>query len=142
MNRPVLSLSPYLWRAVLTIALLGGWIFLVAGSPSRDALMAVWVIASIIAFAMWPQWLWPLICRIRQFRTVRDGQILLHYEPELMSKWDIQTLLSRCNAQLGCLTDRFGRPLQGPVVIFLFAKHQDIAKVFGSMYGGTAHSAG
>lgn len=125
MNRPILSLWPYLWRALLPAVLLP--------VPIAGVLLLLWGWRS--------RWLWQLARHVRRFRTTSCGRVVLHYAPEIDNKWDIPTLLLRCQTGLDSLTERFGAPLRGRAVVYLFADHKDIGKIFGANYGGTALSS-
>jgi hypothetical protein len=84
--------------------------------------------------------MWRFTRQTRRFSTASKGQIVLHYAPELNAKWNISTLLQRCQEELDRLTERFGSPLRGRVVVFLFASYKEIGKIFGPHYGGAALS--
>jgi hypothetical protein len=86
------------------------------------------------------RWLWRFTRQVRRFRTVTNGRIALHFAPELNDKWHMPTLLQRCQEELNLLTERFGSPLRGHVVVFLFAFYRDIGTIFGPRYGGAALS--
>jgi hypothetical protein len=145
-NRPILSLWPELRRVLLSLLLLFGALtvlLFVAVSPFWLALPLFVVLAvgaSLVAHhecrSRW--WLPRLVRCVRRFRTTSNGRIVLHYAPELDGKWDMPTLLGRCQAELDQLTDQFGFPLRGRVVVFLFAGCRDVGTIFGPHVGGTA----
>lgn len=83
-------------------------------------------------------WLWRLAKHVRRFCTASDGRVVLHYAPELDSKWNMPTLLQRCHEELDRLTDRFGFPLRGRTVVFLFASYEELGNIFGKPIGGLA----
>jgi hypothetical protein len=135
MSRPVLSLWPYLWRASSLFVLLA----VLALQPDYTLAMsigkaAVWVV--LFGWRFW--WLWLFARQVRRFRTVSEGEIVLHHAPELNAVWDMSVVLRRCREELDHLTKRFGFPLRGRVVVFLFASYRDIGKIFGARYGGMA----
>src|SRR5437899_2647923 len=70
-------------------------------------------------------WLWRFGKEVRRFRTVQEGRMVLHYEPQLEAKSDLATLLRRCRAELDGLTDCFGFSLRGRVVVFIFASYRE-----------------
>lgn len=94
--------------------------------------------AFFVAIGWCSRWLWRLMTRVRHFQTAGDGQILLHYAPGLDAHGNLAILFQRCRAELDRLTQQFGSPLRGRVIVFLFARHQEIAKIFGPHYGGAA----
>jgi hypothetical protein len=106
----------------------------------RSLLLIGVVGASVLLWHWRSRWLWRFTRQVRRFRTAREGRIVLHYAPDLYAKWNMPTLLQRCQEELDRLTDRFGSSLRGRVVVFLFASSKDIAKIFGPHYGGTALS--
>jgi hypothetical protein len=134
LGRPILSLWPYLWRALLPVAIAASVAFVPAIFISLVCLAGV----SLLPYAWRYSWLWRLIRRVRRFGTASDGQIVLHYAPVLSGKRDMSVLLRQCQAELDYLVNQFGRPLRGRVVVFVFATHRDVARTFGPEYGGTA----
>jgi hypothetical protein len=84
------------------------------------------------------RWLWRLTRQVRPFGTVTNDRIVLHFEPALTAGRDMQALLRRCEAELDRLTHRFGSPLRGRAVVYLFRSYTSIAKIFGPRYGGAA----
>src|SRR5438132_245270 len=134
--RPVFSLWPYFWRALLSFAL----VVILAFIPFLF-LLVVAANPAVRYRLLWrSRWrcLWRLTNKVRRFRTARARRIVLHYAPELESAWDMPVFLQRCQEELDRLTDRFGFRVRGRVVIFLFANHQDIGAIFGANYGGLA----
>src|SRR5262245_34893085 len=90
-NRPILSLSPHVWwalrplLAVLALAVLG------ASGPLIAAAAALFLLST------WQcRWLWRLAWRVRQFRTLTDGSVVLHYEPGLERGRDLRLLMDWC----------------------------------------------
>jgi hypothetical protein len=75
---------------------------------------------------------------VRTFRTAAHAGLTLHYPSELDGKLDLPALLEQSRADLDGLAQRFGRPIRGRVVIFLFATHRSVGAVFGPHYAGTA----
>jgi hypothetical protein len=140
--RPILSLWPYLWRAflhsgLLIVALLLQ-VVLVSVVHAPSAVVCAGAFVSILFWRGRSGWHWRLIAQVRRFRTVSDDRVVLHYAPELHSKWNMQVLLERCHAELDRLVDQFGSPLRGRTAVFLFASHQEFGGIFGPGYGGTA----
>lgn len=145
MSRPILNLWPYLWRALLPIVAFLAYVVLVVLVvlpivPGRSLFSISVAGVSLLLWGWLWRWLWRFTRQVRRFRTVSDGQIVLHYAPELHGKFEMETLLLRCQEELDRLTDQFGSPLRGRAVVFLFPSYQDIGKIFGSHYGGTALS--
>jgi hypothetical protein len=136
-NRPILSLWPYLWRAfvalpaALTLAALG---------VVSAALIAV--AAALLLLGAWQfRWLWRFAQRVRRFRTMTDGRVVLHYEPGLERRRDLRLLMRDCRADLDQLARQFKFTLRRTPVVYLFHSYRDIASIFGPEYGGTALSA-
>jgi hypothetical protein len=134
MSRPILTLWPYLWRAFVPVVLLT----VPAALPGPSFLSICSALALLLLCGWRFRWLWRLTTRVRQFQTTSEGRIVLHYAPELNTKWNMSTLLERVQAELDRLTERFGFPLWGQVVVFLFPSHKDIGKIFGKRYGAVA----
>jgi hypothetical protein len=135
LSRPIFSLWPYLWRGLLhfavfaVLAIFGTFFFLI--NPAC---------AAVLLRGRRSRWVWRFTRQVRRFQTARAGRIILHYAPELNDKWHLPTLLQRCQVELGRLTNRFGFPLRGRAVVFLFASCRDIGAIFGPPYGGAALS--
>ncbi len=105
------------------------------GSPLL--VLSVLAVLLLIRERRW-QWLWRLVRHVRSFRTMRGGQIVLHYAPELSTLLNLPGLLQRCQVELDRMTDIFGSPLRGKATVYLFANHRDIATIFGAHFGGAA----
>jgi hypothetical protein len=90
-----------------------------------------------VALATHDRWLWRLMRRVRHFHTAGDRRLLLHFEPSLQ-RTEISSLLRRCACQLDDLAGRFGKPLRGRTVIYLFKFSHDIEKIRGAHSGGFA----
>jgi hypothetical protein len=93
---------------------------------------AVWLVRSRCGGLL--RFLW----HIRRFRTVRSGRLVLHYAPELTGVLDLSAALDGYQADLARLSERFGKPLRGRTVVYLFARHGDIARVRGMNVAGLA----
>jgi hypothetical protein len=74
----------------------------------------------------------------RHFRTDRHGRIVLHSATDLVEAWEPLTLISQCETELARLEKRFGFRLRGRVIVYFFARHQQIAAIFGARYAGAA----
>lgn len=136
LNRPILSLWPYLFRALAPFAILA-LLAILPGFPLIG--IPVWAILLLYSNRR-NLWLWRLARQVRCFHTARNGRIILHYAPELNSTLNIPKFLHRCQAELDRLTDRFGFPLRSKTKAYLFANQRVIADIFGPYYGGAALS--
>jgi hypothetical protein len=135
LSRPILSLWPYFWRALTPFVMLAVLAFL--PGPPYFALAGVGALLLIgVGRSQW--WLWRLASQVRRFHTTSKGRIVLHYAPELNDGRDMAALLQQCQVELDDLTARFGFPLRGRVVVFLFSRHQQIGKIFRPHYAGAA----
>lgn len=99
-------------------------------------------VASVVTFCATRRFrqLWRLTRKVRRFGTAAHGRIILHYAPELMDQGDIPILLQACLAEVDSLADQFGFRPRRRIVVFVFARSQDIGRIFGPLYGGTALS--
>jgi hypothetical protein len=142
-SRPLLSLWPYLCRALVPLGLFAALVVLVplvvlGVLPLRSLLAGAGTGILCVVLSRNLCWLWRFALAVRRFRTVREGSVVLHFAPELADKWHLPILLQRCREELDRLTDWFGFPLRGRAVIFLFEHSRDVGRIFGSAYGGCA----
>ena len=136
MVRPFLSLWPIWLRAFFPIALGVCWWAL---GPSVETIpVAVVAVVTALLGVLQDRLYYRLYGGIRQFRTVTSRRVTLHYAPGLADQWDFAALLERCETELDHLIKWFGFPLRRRPVVFLFAKYQEIQRIFGPGYGGTA----
>src|SRR5262245_59549702 len=147
MTRPVFSLWPEFLRFLGPYCII---LIVLAVIPSaRFTLLSCLAAAAVHSLMSWnwrygfrPRWIWKFIGQVRRFHTLRNGGIVLYYEPELRTRWDMSALLRQFRTELDHCAVRFGSPLRGRTpVIYLFARHRDIAKILGRIYGGTALSS-
>jgi hypothetical protein len=136
LSRPILSLYSDLWRALLLFACFLLPALLTGGNIHLWGVITFWLF--ILGLRL--RSLWRLARQVRRFRTATSGQIILHYAPELEGKWDLSVLLERIQAELDRLTRWFSFSLRRRLVVYLFARHATIARIFGPAYGGTALS--
>jgi hypothetical protein len=134
LNRPLLSLLPYLGILVARIALLGFCLLLGFLAPP------MLVVGFFVALAIWRQYYWlDRFCRhVRRFRTVSIARVTLHYAPELEDRWFFPSLLDDIQKELADLDRQFEKPLRRRVSVFLFEHWREINDIFGPEYGGTA----
>jgi hypothetical protein len=119
-------------------------VFRIASIP--DTTWAVGVPLGLLAIAagvsfwiLWrSRWLARLGWRVRGFRTVHSGRIVVHHDPDLDCLLDMRAILQSCDAELQAMDEWFGRPLHGRAVVFLFAHYREIAAIDGSDVGGFA----
>lgn len=74
----------------------------------------------------------------RRFRTLDAEHVRLHYAPDLQERIDWQAQLRIWEEALADLQGWFGRPLKRKVVVFLFARHDVINRLFKFSFGGCA----
>lgn len=83
-------------------------------------------------------WIFRFDRATRSFLSYGTPQIVIWHDPELAG-WRGLPHITHCVEEELCrLADWFGRPLKGPVTVFLFPGHASVAQVFGPAYGGTA----
>jgi len=128
MCRPIVSLSPYLWRALLPMVL----VTVLIGIGNIG-------LAGLLCFIAWRRndWLWRLIAAVRRFRTSSDSRVVLHYDPACNAQ-RIPDLMGRLHHELDLLAVRFGKPLRGRAVVFLVGSHKDVSRIIGYAAGGYA----
>ncbi len=148
MNRPILSMWPYLGH-VLGVGVVYScqWILCVKltqalGGSALELFASVALCPLILGLLFWWRfrWLWRFGKHVRGYGTIKQGRVVLHYASELAAIWDLAELSHRCQAELDQLKQRFGFPLRRRVVVYLFPRWQDIAKIFGARFGGAALS--
>lgn len=140
MIRTTFCLWPYWWRATIPVCI--PFMLLIFPEALGTSLIAFSVVA-IRYYLAWRSgrplaWLWHLTRRVKRFHTLNYRNIVLHYEPALERRCDISAFLRCCKVELDRLTTHFGRPLRGRVVVYYFARHEDIGSIFGHGYGGWA----
>src|ERR1700722_5414660 len=150
MTPPILSLRLYLFQllslvfsvVVLPFVLLVPFLLLMpfvmifSRKPIFSSLAAIR--AEWLRHACPQLWIWRFVCHVRRFHTASNDRIVLHYETDLEDKWDMPMLIHRFEVELDRLTGRFGSPLRGRVVVYLFSNWRDISKIMGRNIGGVA----
>src|SRR4051812_19298175 len=117
LGRPVLCLWRF-WLPVALPAVAVVGLALFDGPHSR--LLPVAAVIVVIAHVR-SRWAWPLALRVRRFRTLAGGPVVLHYDPAAAGRHDLPALVRQSGADLDRLAAWFGRPLRGPPAVFLFA---------------------
>src|SRR5262245_42592231 len=124
-NRPILSLWPYLWREIVPLSVVV--FFAVAGIVSGR----LYLVAAIVVFSLWwrrQEWLWRFARRVRHFRTITDDRVVLHYEPGLERERDLRSLMRQCREDHDWMAKRFQFTLQRRPIVYLFRHYRDISK--------------
>src|SRR5579875_781671 len=145
MSRPLRSLMPFLWPALVLLALMPCvFVLHLAFNPAAtESFFPIYLWLTPISAALYGwrhRWLWRLYQRAQGFATIENPRIVLHYEPELKRGENFEAFLQSCEKELDNLTQWFGSPLRGRLTVFLFAHWQDISAIFGPGYAGTALS--
>lgn len=143
MSRPLRSLRPFLWAAVVLLALQSVFILglLFSSDLLREGILSVYVsMAALLAglFGWGFRWLWRFCRHVQRFATIENPRIVLHYDPQLKRGENLSDFLQSCDKELDNLAGWFGSPLRGRLTIFLFAHWKDISAIFGPGYAGTA----
>src|SRR5262245_14988821 len=133
-SRPVLSLVRYWGPLALSIVIV---LILAVVYGLHSRLLPVGIFVVIVIWARW-RWAWSLAFRVRRFRTLATGSVVLHFDPEVASRYDLPALMGQCEADLSRLAAWFGRPLRGRPIVYLFAHSVHFAGLFGRGYGGAA----
>ena len=82
--------------------------------------------------------LWQFARGVREFRTIEDGRVILHYEPGLECSRDLHLLLRSCREDHDRLARQFQFTLRRRPVIYLFRHYREIQRLFGPEYAGAA----
>jgi len=135
-NRPVLHLWPPVVRGLLPVllTLVAG---LIIGGPST--VLGTWVACSIL-LPVWARsrWLWWFAATVRRFQTISGTGAVLHLSPNLANNPFLPILLKTVEAKSHALAGQFGFRLRRTVAVYLFARTQDIANLFGPNCGALA----
>jgi hypothetical protein len=135
-NRPILHLWPPVVRGLLPVhlPLVAG---LIIGGPYT--VLGAWVACSIL-LPTWARsrWVWWFAVTVRRFQTIGGTRAVLHLSPDLANNPFLPILLKTFETRFHTLAGQFGFRLRRPVGVYVFARTQDIANLFGPNYGALA----
>jgi hypothetical protein len=129
-NQPILGLWPHLlWEC--------GFLFSIA---------ILCLVAPVLMLVLCPifrplrgrGWLWRLVKHVRRFRTAQADRVVLHYSPDLATRWDFTVLLQHFEEELDFLVKEFGFNLRPRVVVYLVSDGRAMVTIFAPGYGGVA----
>lgn len=134
MLRPIGNLWPYWGSSLYALVVFLPPICLFAWH--RDfGLVAISIVILAVAHQNHPQWLGLLLRRVRSFRTRANRRVVMHYD-RLLEGTDLAPFDALCHAELDRLGRWFGHSLHGRLVVYLFARCQEFAEIFGFECGG------
>jgi hypothetical protein len=82
-----------------------------------------------------PYWFWPLLHRVRRFRTLCDRRVVVYHD-RLLDGIDLGPFVSLCHAELDRLGEWFGQSLRGRLVVYLFAHRREFDDILRFESGG------
>jgi hypothetical protein len=109
-----------------------------ASLSDSPGLLVVGTLYFLLCVGSHARWLWWFLPHVARFRTWSKPGIVIHYARELDQLWDWSILAQHCEKEAEDLGRRVGFALRRPIVVYFFAAHTTIGRIFGRHYGGTA----
>jgi len=141
MYRLFLFWRPYMAQRVLGAMLVLVPACLIIGLPLPWTLAAAFVAAVGSCWNVW--WsLWRFRAITRQFQTIRDEEVVVHYSPHLGNAIDFAQVLGRAETISTEFVQLFGFRLRRRLVVFVFASVADLSRFFKSQVHACAFPGG
>jgi hypothetical protein len=113
------------------------------GLASLFEIRMVWIAAAGAACGAWMAWHYGMqmvrfLMATWNFRVRASDHVTLRYAPELEDQLDLRHYLELSDELLVEFGRNFGFPLKRRLVVYFFAKHASIRRVFGFSFAGFA----